>query len=145
MLNVFNQTALATNPNVDDIRVPIAISQAAAFTILSTESLLVYQNHSPATGLAARQEEGLRTLLRLIVTMETVVTSREVSSLLSVSCQLLNRFYYWPGSEKLRPSPAAYCAASDFDCVTTERGRVWSAVGPVDVLAFPDRSDIRTR
>ena len=59
----------------------MAIAQAAAFTILSTESLLVYQNHSPSTGLATRQEEGLRTLLRLVVAMDTVVTSREVSSL----------------------------------------------------------------
>jgi len=71
-------TAVAANPNTDDIRVPMAISQAAAFTILSTESLLVYQNHSPSTGLAARQEEGLRALLRLVTAMETIVTSQEL-------------------------------------------------------------------
>ena len=61
----------------------MAISQAAAFTILSTESLLVYQNHSPSTGLAARQEEGLRALLRLVTAMETIVTSQEVNHSIS--------------------------------------------------------------
>ena len=75
-----SQTAVAANPNTDDIRVPMAISQAAAFTILSTESLLVYQNHSPSTGLAARQEEGLRALLRLVTAMDTIVTTQEVCS-----------------------------------------------------------------
>ena len=73
------QTAVAANPNADDIRVPMAISQATAFTILSTESLLAYQNHSPSTGLAARQEEGLRALLRLVISMESIVTSQEVT------------------------------------------------------------------
>lgn len=72
------QTALAANPNADDVRVPMAISQATAFTILSTESLLAFQNHSPSTGLAARQEEGLRALLRLVVSMESIVTCHEV-------------------------------------------------------------------
>ena len=62
------------------MRVPMAIAQATAFTILSTESLLVYQNHSPSTGLAARQEEGLRALLRLLSSMESLVTSHNVSS-----------------------------------------------------------------
>jgi hypothetical protein len=57
----------------------MAISQATAFTILSTESLLAYQNHSPSTGLAARQEEGLRALLRLVISMESIVTSQEVT------------------------------------------------------------------
>ncbi|XP_057372526.1 E3 ubiquitin-protein ligase UBR2-like isoform X1 [Daphnia carinata] len=71
-------TAVAANPNADDIRVPMAIAQATAFTILSTESLLAYQNHSPSTGLAARQEEGLRALLRLVISMESIVTSQEV-------------------------------------------------------------------
>lgn len=71
-------TAVAANPNADDIRVPMAIAQATAFTILSTESLLAYQNHSPSSGLAARQEEGLRALLRLVVSMESIVTSHEV-------------------------------------------------------------------
>ena len=61
------------------MRVPMAIAQATAFTILSTESLLVYQNHSPSTGLAARQEEGLRALLRLLSSMESLVTSHKVS------------------------------------------------------------------
>ncbi len=59
----------------------MAIAQATAYTILSTESLLAYQNHSPSTGLAARQEEGLRALLRLVISMESIVTSQEVKSI----------------------------------------------------------------
>lgn len=94
---------MAANPNADDIRVPMAIAQATAFTILSTESLLVYQNHSPSTGLAARQEEGLRALLRLVVSMESIVTSHEVRTstfyflmrilqIIFLSCQVMRNY-----------------------------------------------------
>lgn len=60
------------------MRVPMTIAQATAYTILSTESLLAYQNHVPSTGLAARQEEGLRALSRLLMSMESIVASQEV-------------------------------------------------------------------
>jgi hypothetical protein len=75
----------------------MAIAQATAYTILSTESLLAYQNHSPSTGLAARQEEGLRALLRLVISMESIVTSQEVKFIsisnvkINLPINLLNR------------------------------------------------------
>ncbi len=100
---------MAANINADDIRVPMAIAQATAFTILSTESLLVYQNHSPSTGLAARQEEGLRALLRLVVSMESIVTSHEVriSTFYFCHAHFTDNFLILLGHEKLRFTPFA--------------------------------------